>query len=63
LYRVLYYKEKTGATEGRDSCWFWIKMDQKDTKRYKLASVRLSDFERLHIVEGFGEEIRNDGRT
>jgi hypothetical protein len=37
--------------------------DQKDSKRYRVAPVKLSDYERLHIVESFAEEVRNDGRT
>lgn len=37
-------------------------MTDKKDKRYKLALVKLSAFERLHIVEGFAEDVRNDGR-
>jgi len=37
--------------------------DQKENKRYKVSQQKLSDFERLHIVESFSEEVRNDGRT
>ncbi|KAI6195887.1 hypothetical protein M3Y94_01042000 [Aphelenchoides besseyi] len=37
--------------------------EQKESKRFKVPAVKLSDFERLHIIEGFNEDLRNDGRS
>ncbi|KAI6240515.1 3 exoribonuclease family, domain 1 containing protein [Aphelenchoides fujianensis] len=37
--------------------------ESKENKRFKVPPTKLSDFERLHIIEGFNEDVRNDGRS
>ncbi|KAI6234367.1 3 exoribonuclease family, domain 1 containing protein [Aphelenchoides fujianensis] len=37
--------------------------ESKENKRFKVPPAKLSDFERLHIIEGFNEDVRNDGRS
>jgi hypothetical protein len=36
--------------------------DQKEAKRYKVCPIKMSEFERIHIINGFEEQVRNDGR-